>query len=311
MATFKMLHYSDTHNRANPIAAAHAVRSTLNPDSFINTGDIVNDKFEDSITNNEPNDYQLVLGNHDCILESGLDPNGYHWDEQPTQSQKISKYFTPLLNNNVPMEFDTENATWWSYPYSDFKIMIVAIDCTVRGSLVTEQNQWLTDILEYCKQNDFSVIFASHMPPSNVPVISCSWTDPFYYSSGYPDTTGFEAFYPAVRSTYTILCNAADNGLNVLAFINGHEHADGLFNAGNVVKFPMISIGSTIIDSYNDLYRVDNVSNSSCPVTNLYEFNDISKSLVCWRYGAEYAHSGARRFMFAYDYVTREYTSKL
>ena len=316
MPKFRILHWSDSHNSAAPAGAAHDMNTLLQPDMFICTGDIVNNKYGDSIANNAPYDFWLVLGNHECITTEGTNVNPYDWSKQPTQSQKITAYFQPIIDAGlIDLQLDTvaPDATWWHKRFDSLKIDVVGIDCTLRSGTIAFNNHssWFHSVLDNDREDGYGVIVVSHMPPSNVPLIDCDWTcqDFFRSFNGYPDTAGFEVFYAGVRATYNEMVNQANLGCNILAFICGHEHADGIMNAGTDTKFPMITIGSTIIDSYNDIYRNANLSNSLCPVTNLYEFDDEAKSLVCWRYGAEYAHTGARRFMFAYNYITHEFTS--
>lgn len=310
---FRVLHYSDTHNMLYPTIAAHNLNTTLAPDMFVNTGDCVNDKYGDSISNNSPWNYYYVIGNHDAITSAGAVPPYYDWTKQPTQEQEYNMYMAPLT---VDVDI-AENTTWWSKYFANHNIMAIGINCTALGDALTAQSTWLDDILTDCLAGNMKVLFFSHMPPS-IAIQSGQWTNPTYYAphNNHFDTAGFEAYYPFIQSSYTKLCNFADSGGKVLGFICGHEHADGISIGGTTAKFPIISVASTVFipdngslikDKYSDLYRDYNNTNSiKCPVTNLYEIDD--DSLVCYRYGAEWAHNGSRRYVFTYDYKSDSYS---
>lgn len=307
----KIAHVTDSHEDITGLkSAANALTAVGDCDLIIHTGDISNNCFEDSINNaiSLLPTYAAIIGNHDSILQKALDPAGYRWEIQPTLKQKYNKYFLNRTPENVSIEKDK---TWWYCNLKD--VRVIGIDYTTRGDDYYDQWYWLESQLEDCERLDKPVFIASHAVSRKRIVrresdFTAAKSLEYMLDSMYPDTLGL---YPMQSKSYEIVVNHCDeHGLKVLAWIYGHEHADVLMTSDNNNKFPMIILGSSIHDPYNDVVRSNTPNYRDDAVVNVYEWSDDTDSLLITRYGECSCYSGCLRDFTAYDFDRSEFVSK-
>lgn len=290
----KILHISDSHGFALGMQDIVAFEKAYPVDMFVHTGDICQDYFEQDITYASPSNFALTLGNHDMILKQGIDlENGNHWEMQPTQQQAYDKFFKNYYAaNGITIQ---PGKTWW---YRDLgNVRVLGLNSCTIGSALTEQAAWLNSMLDECMREKKSVAVFSHYADARDVVYPCSFTCERYYSengiSGTNEATygGVSMFFNTVQSYYT-------RGLKVLGWFCGHEHADAIVTSHG---FPVVIIGSMIIDDYNDLYRAY-TGHTVRTLANLYEIDEELGVLRIFRIGADCKYSGAgRRLMLSYD----------
>lgn len=289
----RMLHWSDPHGKAELVSQTCVLASQLGIEYNICTGDIVPDYFEQGINGIDLSNTYFVLGNHDLILQSGTNPEGYEWDKKPTEEQAYTRYFKNWnMLGNVVMQ---ENTTWWYKTISDEKIMIIGLDTQATGTAGVDELTWLNNLLDNANKQNLSVVVLGHPPVSTLRCIDNSWLDRPYYPNMIPDTQSFESdWYPYSKKLYDDVNTWADKGVNVVCWLCGHEHADALFIGGNVSKYPFITVNSTIQDRYSDLYRSEyGTVDAIC--ANLVEYIPEERVLRVYRYGAGTSRGGLKR----------------
>lgn len=308
---FKFLHWSDPHGKGDLTVQTDQLAQMLSVDENICTGDLVPDYYEQGISTLDLNGVLAVTGNHDVILESGTDPSGYQWDKQPTAAQQYQRYFAPYKDaNGIVIESDR---TYWykRKTYDGLDICIIGLDSQARGDLKTYQDRWLQTMLSDALKTKTRVLIASHYPNSRLKCLENSWLDRPYYPNLETDTYASERdWYPAIISTYDIVNSYADQGLEVIAWVTGHEHADCLFEGGNVKKYPMTTIAATIPDRYSDLYRggygtVDAICANYC------EYRPEERVLRMYRLGAGSSKGGSERVFAIWDYDKSKWVTVL
>lgn len=325
----EFLHYSDPHLRSALMTQTHALgemmklcgsntKSSYKKSSSdiagtcICTGDITNDCFEDGISGLDLSKCLHVVGNHDCILESGTDPSGYLWRQQPSATQLYNRYFSNYITSNgITMN---SNTTYWYKTLNAINtketVTIIGLNSQARGSDNDAQNEWLRSIL----YNSNRVLIASHYPNSKLHCVENSWLDYPYYPSLIPDTYSSDTskedgdvLYPAIMDTYNIVNEWADVSSNhrVIAWICGHEHADSLFIGGKNNKYPFITIAATIPDRYSNLYRSESGTIDGIVANYMKYINDEYcdyEVLKIYRLGAGGSKYGAKRRCCVWGY---------
>lgn len=311
---FELLHWSDSHNAETVTKSTRNLYSTANVDGILHTGDIVYNVSNDSIDyvfdgTNIP--FMLVLGNHDTLSTTGAVSTGYQWDIQPSQTYLYDKFLKPILNTGIDV-----NKTWWRKLYIDKSIMIIGLNSCVFGDLVNEELNWLDIQLQYCKEMGYDVLIASHIAPTYSNVKICNFTDDYNFvknlSDVNADLTKMNSFYKNGNivfgtSAYEKVNNFSDNGGKVIAWISGHVHSDGVFLGGNNVRYPIVVIGSTVIDSSNNVGRINSYNYTDSVVTNLYKYD--GSQFAIYRLGANNINSGGLRDMICFNYEIGDYVS--
>lgn len=294
----RILHISDTHAFSQGVSDALALKEYVNPDIAVCSGDMVQDYYEQSVSSDLLSSFACTIGNHDAILKAGTDPNGYHWDMQPTAAQEYEKFIKP---SNEPID-KVNGHSYWSADISD-SITVIGLNDTALNDELSAQNTWLTDKLQRCSDEARKVIIASHYFPSTASVKKdATFTCKKYYKN-YTNNVELNSQYPAILDIQTRLQEHKDL---LLFSMHGHEHADavGFSNYNNHVI-----IGSTLIDSYNDVIR-SNDAYTSRTVANVYEISDDNpRYLTIYRLGANICATGIIRSMIAIDLQAHEVVS--
>ena len=294
----RILHISDTHAFSQGISDALALKAYVDPDIAVCSGDMVQDYFEQSVSADLLSSFACTIGNHDSILKAGTDPNGYHWDMQPTAAQEYEKFIKP---SNEPLE-KVEGHSYWSADISDY-ITVLGLNDTALDGELSAQSAWLAGKLQQCADENRKVIVASHFFPSTASVKKdTTFTCKNYYKS-YTNNVGLNAQYPAILDIQTRL---QEHKELILFSMHGHEHADAVgFSSYN----NHVIIGSVLIDKYNDVLR-SNDAYTSRTVANLYEISDDNpRYLTIYRLGANICATGVIRSMIAIDLQAHEVVS--
>lgn len=300
---------TDTHADAvGTYSALSAIRSIKDIDLVVHTGDIAFNTFSDSISYADVlKPYALCIGNHDMLLSSGAISTGYRWEMQPTQEQAYQKYFSDN-NANVTIERGT---TYWYKDLADCRVL--GIDYTARNNVYYNEWYWIETQLKHCLENKIPVFIGSHqICEFAIPQESCDFTNDIYFHDWkqYAHYVGLSV-YPFMNKSYELVSKYANDGLKVICWIFGHEHADGAFISDNENnKFPMICCGSGVHDSYNDVYRSRTTDYSTDAVVNLYEWYDSTQSLCITRIGPKSCSTGRFRSMIAFNYDTATFKAR-
>lgn len=300
---------TDTHaDTVGTYSALSAIRSLKDIDLVIHTGDISWNTYSDSIGYADVlKPYALCVGNHDMLLSKGAIPTGYRWEMQPTQEEAYSKYFS----DNSAGVIIKPNTTYWYKDLPDCRA--IGIDYTARDAVFYDEWYWLEDQLEYCLENRIPVFIGSHqICEFAVPQESCDFTNDVYFNSWKQDAhnTGL-SIYPFMNKSYELVSKYANDGLKVICWIFGHEHADGAFISDNEVnRFPMVCCGSGLHDIFNDVYRSNTADYHTDAVVNLYEWYDSTQSLCITRIGPKSCSTGRFRSMIAFNYDTSTFKAR-
>lgn len=280
-----------------------AINNEKNVDFVIHTGDVCASNFYDLPYNSKQIPYAICIGNHDSHLGS------YNWSIKTTQENYYKKFFEPNLStSNITIE---KNTTYWFKKLKD--CTVIGIDYTTRGDSFYKQWYWLENILSECLADKTPVFIGSHeIIHSLNPIKSSDFTCSYYANSWKKSTIkeGFFGVFPMCYKSYEIVCKYADLGLQVLCWVFGHEHPDMLFKSNNKNTFPMICCGSTLHDSWNNVFR-SGVSGDwqNDAVINKYEWRKNDNYMLISRIGCKKATEGDLRDFIAFDYEKHEYIS--
>lgn len=309
--TFRFAQWSDPHGYTNGADLTNALIGSIpNLDCTINCGDTVHQLFGDDISYAHLENSLFVLGNHERIINF----NGDFERNPPSQMELYQKFMQPYVNGwGVTINF-SDYDTWWYKDYQSSKVRVIGIDCCVHDALVDKELDWLQSLLDESRKLGYAVLIASHeiTTASSPTVVDCNFTDRWYFEksgAGWPDTSNAE-LYPLVDKAYKAVNDFANNGGRVIAWLYGHEHADGIMlSRGISNKYPHVIIGSTLIDRFNDTYRDNSTYNTSRACVNYFEYDDVLGSLRLYRFGADGCVGGQIRKMLVYDYVSESFVA--
>ena len=294
----RIMHISDTHSFASGISDAIALKEYIDPDIAVCSGDMVQDYYEQSVSSGLLSSFACTIGNHDAILKAGTDPNGYHWDVQPTAVQEYEKFIKPS-NETIDK---VDGHSYWSADITD-SIVLLGLNDTAMGSELSAQGAWLSDKLQQLSNDGKKVIIASHFFPSTAQVAKDSTFTCKWYYKNFKNNTALNSTYTAILDIQNKLSKYKDM---ILFSMHGHEHADAIgFSSYN----NHIVIGSTLIDRYNDVLRTTDAYTSRT-VANVYEISDENpRYLKIYRLGASICKTGVIRSMLAIDLQAHEIVS--
>lgn len=289
----RVLHISDTHGYAAGTDDAMALASRLNV-AVVHTGDMVPDYHQQSIGYLDMGKILPVIGNHDAINESGTDPSGYNWHDKPSQAALRKKFFDPFPAQGLA--FPDSNATWW---YKDMEgCRVIGLDITALGSDLANEAKWLGSVL-----NAMPTLVLAHIAPRNLAYSADGFTNAAYFANAGWYDPDVAQIYPGVAQLSDAVFRHAELTGTPTAMLCGHEHADGAVVHRGV---PVITIGSVIQDTYNNVYRSQEAVTSRL-VANLVSFD--ATGLVVQRLGADSRPAGSRAKMWAYSYADSRVTA--
>ena len=294
---FRFAQISDTHN-SNLTAYANALLDDIPYLDFkCHTGDIVQNYFEQGISNAGFDSHLVVLGNHDMLLQSGVNPIQYDWTKQPTQAQAYNLFFNPYKAQTgitIP-----NNTSWWFKDFDDKAVRVIGLNCHVLGDAKTTQATWLEATLSEVIVKNYKVVILSHIAPDLTKSVLSTFTDLYE-----PEHDSVREAHSFIQESRTIIDDYISNGGNIICGLYGHEHCDLFLNNSGVPEFV---IGSTVINNYNNVQRTNNTTSSV--VVNLYEYDDFLQTLKVWRLGAGDLKNGRFRKLLTWSYNKKEIIS--
>lgn len=294
---FDLIQWSDTHQDNTSIAAAQAVFKTANGiDAIVHCGDSAFRYFEDGIGALDLNGTLTVIGNHDAFTKNGDSSQNKY--KQPTQAQMYNRYMEPLVRQGAECRSAT---TWWRKKYANKGVVIIGVNDTLNeDALVEEQYEDVKAWLDDAYANDLAVIMVRHSPTAYATVRPCNWTalhaineEPTYiseYRDWYPKTDLVTSLIVATRA-------------KVLCLLHGHDHWDSFqtIDKGDGM-IPVIGIGSTYADGWNDVPRSNDASVKETYVLNHLRYDPILNTLSVFRLGSDESALGNARKMLVWSY---------
>lgn len=289
----RLLHISDTHSYADGSNDAVAVASCMGV-QLVHTGDMVQDYYQQGVDYLDMDAIWPVLGNHDTINQSGTDPAGYHWHDKPSQADLRARYFDGYPARGLV--FPTADATWWHKDVDGCRI--IGLDITALGNDLTKQLTWLRSTL-----NTMPTLVLSHIGPRGLHYTPNSFTNMAYWSDPSQYDPNTDAVYPAIAQLSNTVFSHAELYNVPVCMLCGHEHADGIIVHKGI---PIITVGSTVQDKYNNVYRSTSHDTSRL-VANLVTFDKTGVTVQ--RLGADGRTTGSRAKMWVYSYVEQRVTA--
>jgi len=216
------------HDTAYNISAVHSISPF---DAIVHLGDLTDGMVPKSVTRDYVNiiindlkktnvPLYIAIGNHDT--------NYFRGNKEPFTIQEQCEIY--LKNNCLHAERDMDKP----YYYVDFNdinlrsIFLYSFDYNenVRYGFPSEEILWLDKVL--CNTPDnYKIVVFSHVPPL---------AEIHYWSN-------------EIRNGNELIEILEKHSDKVMAYIHGHNHADQIYTKR---KFPIISIGSTKIEYFED-----------------------------------------------------------
>lgn len=303
---FRLLQWSDSHLANAAVQATQTLISSIpDLDFCVHCGDITNAYNQQGIGDYDATKSVCVIGNHDSIDQSGTDPAGYHWDIQVSQNSLYNSY---LAKSKTPFGIEIEaGTTWWSKEFKEKGVLVLGINDTVLGDAQAAQAQWFKNRLAYAEQNGLAIILVKHGPSNYVNVVENSFTT--NYAAGDSFVTDKNDYNRTYSGNDKLIGELTKTTAKVLCVLYGHEHTDayGCITKNDSSEIPAISVGSTLIDKFNDVARSTDTSLTSAVVTNLIEID--GNSLYVYRLGADGCSTGAARKMLTFSYSKNKVVS--
>lgn len=294
---FKLLQWSDTHQATQTNSCNSVIDSASGVDCVIHCGDLAANFYENGISPVNLNRTLCVIGNHDAMLAIGVDPNGYHWDLQPTQAQLRDSYVSPSVNAfNVD---SPDGATWWKKLYQDKGVMVIGVNDTAMGDVAVKQLKFVEETVAECELNGYGIVLVKHAAPPSTYFLKCNFTVRDTNEAIF-ESNEYERVYPEANSYLKPL---RQSNAKVICIIHGHYHFDtfGTIAQNNGDKIPVIGIGSVLADLYNDVPRTSNGTLNDV-VMNQIEYVPELNTLRLYRLGAYGSALGCSRKMLAWSY---------
>lgn len=294
---FDLIQWSDTHQANTSIAAAQSVLKTANGvDAIVHCGDSAFRYFEDGIGALDLNGTLTVIGNHDAFTRN--DDGSQNKYKQPTQAQLYNRYMEPLVRQGAECRSAT---TWWRKKHSNKGVVIIGVNDTLNeDALVEEQYEDVKAWLDDAYDNGLAVIMVRHSPTAYATVMPCNWTalhaineEPTYiseYRDWYPKTDRVTSLLVATRA-------------KVLCLLHGHDHWDSFQTIDKGAgMIPVIGIGSTYADGWNDVPRSNDARVKETYVLNHLRYDPTLNTLSVFRLGSDESTLGNARKMLVWSY---------
>ena len=269
-----LLHFSDPHGGETNVKRILDFHSTVSSyvDDIICTGDIVSNKYSDSISYwtgiDGIEDVLVCIGNHDVT-----DGNDYDSYSGCTPEQAYTRYMAPYISG-----WGVEHTGSLTYYYKDYsakKIRLIVMDYLLSGDAATAQNTWLQSVLADALTNDLTVVIAEHCPVSGTQYLSCNFTmidkDRVY--------TNVSADYQASVASFKT------GGGKFACWLVGHSHCDMIvYNSSYPDQICVTVTCATAAQTDNDQIR--NTANRSRDAFNMVTIDTNSETIKIVRVGA-------------------------
>lgn len=293
-----LLHFSDIHGSGRELRRIMQMADYLGNeiDDVICTGDMVGDKYSDSISfwdNIDGTENVLTcIGNHDVAIPPIYNAYG----EGVTMSDAYNKYISPYISNWGAVY--TAGHTYYYKDYSAKNIRLIALDYLLTGTDATNQNDWLQARLEEAKSSGYTVVIIEHTPLPNSVAISCGFNmirNPWTYGQ-------FDSMY---QSSVDSFINA---GGRFACYLTGHSHGDLVgYNSDypNQIYIAVTCAGTTGRD--NDQRRV--VGEKSEDAFNIVVVDTETETIKLIRVGADIDNYLRGRNICTIDYMNKSIIS--
>lgn len=301
---FKLIQWSDSHLQNDAVSATqNLISKSPNIDFTVNCGDITNAYFQQGIGVYDATKSVCVIGNHDSIDQKGAISSGYQWKVQVEQTTLYTNY---LEKSKTAFEINIDaGKTYWYKIFTDKKVIVIGINDTLINDAQAEQYTWFTNVIKKAIAQNLTVVFVSHAPVKSMNVISSNWNGKLAVTEEFlKNSTGYiSAYGEGYDKPLNYLLNS---NANVACVLCGHTHFDcfGTITKTDNTKVPFINVGSTLIDSYNDIPRTTDVTKTASVVANMIEFDN--SGLRLFRLGSDGSTTGAARKMLAWSYVKQD-----
>lgn len=294
---FDIIQWSDTHQANTSINAAQTVLRTSNGiDAIVHCGDSAFRYFEDGIGALDLSGTLTVIGNHDAFTKN--DDGSQNKYKQPTQAQLYNRYMEPLVRQGVECRSAT---TWWRKKYADKGVVIIGVNDTLNeDALVEEQYADVKAWLDDAYANDLAVIMVRHSPTAYATVRPCNWTALHAINEESTYISEYRDWYPKTDSVTSLLVATR---AKVLCLLHGHDHWDSFqtIDKGDGM-IPVIGIGSTYADGWNDVPRSNDARVKETYVLNHLRYDPTLNTLSVFRLGSDESTLGNARKMLVWSY---------
>lgn len=297
---FRIAHWSDPHGSVQAASMTNNLIDMLpNVDAVVNTGDVVQDLYDNDISYAALSKSMLCVGNHDALLDYNNTVNtSEHPESVATGEQQYNKFIKPFKDSwGVVTKGNTPN---WYKDYPEQRIRLISIGVHIRTSENELTESIAKEFLNGAKILGYSVIIITHEIDStkNNAILNTFSTFSYYTRiHGYWPDADLPNDWPFVLVMQNIADEFVNTGGKIILWLNGHEHSDGFFIRKN---YPIFALGSSKIDVWNDVTRTE--SNATTDVVmNLYDIDTERNIIVCNRLGSCSLIGGGYRKSITFD----------
>lgn len=237
-----------------------------------------------------------VIGNHDAWLLDGT--TKVDADEEACYNTFLAPYLDVLdivqptgagTNDYYPCYYykDYEEPDYGGTPTWNTTIRLIVLDCMHWGAT---QKAWLADVLDDCKENDISVIIASHYSPQ----LDYDFNSTFCDLDPFADTFLSDEVATLVDSSE----------VDFICYLCSHNHDDQF---GPLVNHPnqvAITIGCASYVQDERTNRWLNAKNQDC--FNIVSFDTKQKLIKIVRVGNDSDSYLRSKRVMTYNYETKE-----
>lgn len=224
-----LLHFSDIHGMSANLTRINEYRQYWSKyiDDTLNTGDIQEDKWEDTFIigeateDNPSKDILNVIGNHDTATGTGSSRN---WHGKQGKDS-YDRYVGPFVSNWGVVQPDNAATNGYCFFYKDYPdshIRLIVLDSYNSDSAyIAAQTSWLEATLASAREAGYSVVMAAHMALESETLIKCPFTNNgAAYTS--PDLAPWNNPYVALVTQFK-----AEGG-ELVCWLAGHSHYDAI-----------------------------------------------------------------------------------
>ncbi len=297
-----LLHFSDVHNSERALGRVLEFydECQLPLTDIIHTGDSVSGRFCQGMSAFRMRGAERILnvvGNHDMLNTA----EGWDWSMRASNEALYDMIFRPFCANwGVQM---AENTTYWYKDYEEYKFRLIGIDCTLADD--GEQLAWLEEVLLGALAAEYSVVIATHFPPSRRETVRCGFSsDVREYNGEGPITT----MVPEVQETVSRFMK---KGGEFVCYLAGHTHTDYLWYSKDYPDQLCVTVDSANVAQANfwsDTYRVEGTKSEE--LFNLFSFDTERKLVKLVRIGANVNTTLQSKRMIAINYRTMEVVNR-
>lgn len=297
--------FSDLHADADNLARIVEFNSKYRPyiDDVINTGDTVNDNFDDDFSfylNGGTSLYLHSIGNHEVKKGSS----------EVTLKGVYDKYLKPQIANwgvVQPQNAESLGLCYYYKDYADKGVRLIMFDSVLYMNYAASgiyEATWLENVLEDAITKNLSVVVATHYPTTGL--FDNGFNTPF---NSLKDQ-GRE-YDPVGNGIIATIDTYIKKGLKFICWLSGHTHLDmvGKVAYAETLGNSQLSIvveNAGCSDGWNDSARVKNTKSQDA--FNLIAFDTYSKMVKIVRVGDDRDNFLRHKGTICISYDTHEIT---